>query len=311
MATAAVATSPSLSSDPRGQLRVSQTAERRNRIAAPEFHLPAANNNLGFISRNQFPTNASLGASEIDTTAANNTASYSRDETYRRSFQANQIKHQIGQSAGLDLNRQPSNEESTELEDLQQEEAARETEFFARNQAGEDRRLSGAKRAQLESMASKSMDKGLQFLGEKAAKELSAVGINSLEDLLEALDDGEDLFVFQVVNGVLSVGKGVRAIFPGKLASSDDPKNLKELVAKNAMTLLDVIFPPVGISSGSKISGMLGLLIYGLMFSFVLLVLGFVVIIIYTLLNPWSTTSGVINTMGNAALGNMYQQMTE
>ena len=327
MAVAAAAMRPGFSSDPRGRLRASQTAERRSRTATPKFSLPAANNNLGFLSREQFPPNASLGTDAVDTTAANNTNSYSRDETFRRTQRTNAVKQQIGGQVGLNLDRQHSNDDSMDLEDLQQEEAASEAEFLERNQAGQDRRLSSAKRAQLESMASKSLDKGLQFLGEKAAKELSAMGINSLEDLLEILDYGEDLFVFQIINGVLDAGKVVRAIFPGKLASSDNPKNLKELAAKNAYTLLDVIFPPVGISSGSKISGMLGALLYGLAFSFMFLILCFFILVIYGLIsftqNPFSTlfqvyqagglsaAASAVNTAGNAVLDTAHQNFTQ
>lgn len=330
MAVAAAANRPGVSSDPRGQLRADKQAELRRR-QAPGFsvgNLPGVNRAraamLGLSMLNAAPT-FSNDLNSNEATATNQ--SYSRDEAYRRTFQANKIKRQIGESAGLNLERRASSEESNFLADIEQDTAAREAEALERNQAGLDTRSRSAKSNSLQDLQDKGFQAGVQAVQDKFGKELGALGINLVGDTVEGFDWGEDFGLSDGIVFVQRQAQAVRTILSPEQAKTGTPKNFKELRANLENSALDLFVPRFDLKSLKGISGLLGEIWIWFVGGLILLVIAFFIALLYGMFSMWqnpfstlmqiynvggaSAAAAAINAAGNAALDQAHQNMTQ
>lgn len=227
----------------------------------------------------------------------------SQDEAFRRTMRANQVRRQIGQTAGLDLDRRASVQENEqEFDAVQQDYANRENDFFANNQAGIDARANTAKRGELGNLQNQALQDGMKALTKTAQKELGGLAVNLGADAAEGIDAAfEDFGLTQFITFVKNCISAVRTIFPSKPASSGNV--LQDLKSEMTSSFLDTLAPPFSLSSMAGMSGLLGFLFQLLIIAFALVILSFILIFLVGILTLASNPFSTIVTLFRSTIG--------
>lgn len=180
-------------------------------------------------------------------------------ETYQRAFRQRQITNQIDESVGLDLNRRADVENSSPIDDIQQDYGSREAELMRNNQQGLDTRSAAAKRSERSALQETGLSEGFQSLQDSVQKELNGWLANLAGDAVEGIDTAfEDMGLSQGLALTKNVVQVTRTIL-SPAPDNSDIHNLSDLKTQAQEKFLDALAPRLGLS-GAGIAGWLGIM---------------------------------------------------
>jgi|GEM_PF-3551253 len=284
---AGVATTSLRPTDTRARLRAAQEAEKQKRAKGRILrNMPgtklARSAALGAVP--QF-NNAQPAETEPQTQTAESTTAR---EDYQKAFRSRQINHQIGNSVGLDFNRSASNENPSELEQIQQDTAAQEAEMLQNNQQGLDTRSSAAKRAARHAMQKSGLDEGVKAVQNAVQKEIGKLGVNLFGDGVIGVDAvGEDFYTSQVAVFVQRNLQVSRTILSPAPPSIDEMSSVQDIPAQALEKGLDLFIPRLSITSMGGIAGILGFIFQWFVLSLAMILLTVIILLISSAYNLW------------------------
>lgn len=246
---ASVATPQSMPLNSGARLRVEQNNARRERQP-----------NRG---KNFFDLTA------LQTAAGTNTptATVPVNERYQRAFRQRQIVHQIGQAAGLTLDRQQqNNDQPDEFQALSNNYAEQEAMALLQSQLNLDARASQVKNRALKDLKERGLKEGLETLVKAGTKEIGAVTVSAVAAAGEVVDSAfEDLGLVEGATFVQNQIQAVRTIFsppPPPPEAATDLKSLGDNVRRWSQDMVfDTLFPRFNLHTVSGLTS-LGKAIY-------------------------------------------------
>jgi hypothetical protein len=211
---------------------------------------------------------------EASTDNSPQTQSMTAGEEYQRAFRQRQVRQQIGNNVGLDLNRQPVEQEQP-IDQLIEDFGSQQAELMDNNQRGLDTRSAPAKRAAQESVKDKGLEEGFKALQDEFQKKMSAYIANSSGAIGEVIDSFcEDLGVTQALVFVQGKVQAVRTILTPAPPSQTEITSIQDLRAKFTEAGLDAFAPRFNISTPEGIEGLLKELLQMFVIGFVMVVIG-------------------------------------
>lgn len=293
-------------SDARAKLQADKKAEQRRRERSTFSKMPGKSNiQNAMAAMSLMSTAPDLPNYQGASFPTEDVAAASGGENYRRTYQANKWKHQIGSNVDSVLSRYQEPETRDDLYNVELDASEMEANFFLNNQLGLDNRLTSAKRAERAFLQNKSVQEGIKAATDQVTgaikKELGSLGVNLAGDTVESLDTGEDFGISQGLVFVQRQAQAVRTILsPAPTESNAQPETLAQVRKQVENEILDLFIARFNLHTMSGLSGLLGVL-------FQWFVLGLVFIILLTI---FFIIAGVYFGIGNPFMSFIYAMKT-
>ncbi|MEK7183294.1 MAG: hypothetical protein AAB776_01525 [Patescibacteria group bacterium] len=241
---------------------------------------------------------------QSDETDTDDSTPTTAGEEYQKAFQSRRISHQIGGAVGLDVGHRSGSEDTSELEQIQQNTAAQEAEALQNNQQGIDTRSSAAKRAARHAIQKSGLDEGVKAVQDAVQKELGSLGMNLFGDGVIGADAiGEDFYVSQGVVFVQRNLQAARTILSPVPPSVDEMTSVQDIPVQAVEKGLDFFIPRFALYSMAGMAGILGFILQWFIISAATIVLTGLVLLISSAYNLWENPLTSIWTLFRAQAG--------
>jgi hypothetical protein len=267
--------------DVRARLQAGKLAEQRRRQQTWTKNIPGLQTaQAGMLALSMLGT-----APQFDNEAAPESSPQTQTmpagEQFQRAARSRQIKQQIGQSVGIDLNRRPNNqEELSPLEQIQQDYGRSEAELLAGNQLDLDDRSSFAKRGAQRALQETGLDKGIQALNDEFQKKMSAIIANSSGAIGEVVDSlCEDGGITEGVVFIQNQVQAARTILSPAPPEIGDITSVQDLTNKAGEAFLDALVPRFNLHTVEGIEGFLKAIVQWFMIALIIVVLSLLILI--------------------------------